>query len=86
MRVNPITHVGVLLRFLPSALHSPCVICRMAYVVTHAHVCTVCSLHGCVHTVAVDVFSLCPVNVLLLSSSSSASSPSSHRRFLKGTR
>lgn len=34
----------------------------------------VCALHGSVHTVAVDVFSLCPVNV----SSSSCSSPPPH--------
>lgn len=35
------THLVLLLHSLPSALHSPCVICRMAYVVTHARVCTV---------------------------------------------
>lgn len=38
---------------------------------------SLCVLHSCVHTVAVDVFSFCPVNVSS-SSSTSSSSPSFH--------
>lgn len=66
----------------PVVIYPPCCFQLTSISNVHqlAHECVkvcMCVLHSCVHTVAVDVFSLCPV-IVSSSCSTSSSSPSLH--------